>query len=113
MPTRPSQTDPHRAELWARRRLAVGLRIRTLRLQQGLTQEALALQSGVTRNVLINVEHGKRGLLFELLFDLADALGVPVSDLFEELGEPKLPNMAASRQVWRSLLTLRDRRSRH
>ncbi|OBI65136.1 XRE family transcriptional regulator [Mycolicibacterium fortuitum] len=65
----------------------MGLRIRSLRIEQGLTQEALALESGVTRNVLIHVEHGKRGLLFERLFDLADALGVPASYLLEDLGE--------------------------
>lgn len=46
-----------------------------------MTQEALALSSGVTRNVLIDVEHGRRGLLYERLFDLAVALEVPVSAL--------------------------------
>jgi hypothetical protein len=30
-------------------------------------QEQLALRSGVTRNVLIDVEHGRRGLLHERL----------------------------------------------
>jgi transcriptional regulator with XRE-family HTH domain len=62
----------------------VGRRIRTLRVDRGLTQEALALQSGVTRNVLIDVESGKRGLLYERLFDLAEVLGVPASDLMAE-----------------------------
>jgi transcriptional regulator with XRE-family HTH domain len=52
-----------------------------LRIERGLTQEALALESGVTRNVLIHVEHGKRGLLFERLYDLAEVLGVPAGDL--------------------------------
>ena len=46
-----------------------------------MTQEALALQSGVTRNVLIDVEHGRRGLLYERLFDIAEALEVPVAEL--------------------------------
>lgn len=46
-----------------------------------MTQEALALRSGVTRNVLIDVEHGRRGLLYERLYDIADALEVPVADL--------------------------------
>jgi transcriptional regulator with XRE-family HTH domain len=55
-----------------------------LRVNRGLTQEALALQSGVTRNVLIDVESGKRGLLFERLFDLADVLGVPAGELMAE-----------------------------
>lgn len=66
---------------WDRVRSAVGTKIRNERLQQGLTQEQLALSSGVTRNVLIDVEHGRRGLLYERLFDIADALGVSVAEL--------------------------------
>jgi DNA-binding XRE family transcriptional regulator len=81
VPTRPSQTDPERARRWAARRLSVGRRIRTLRIERGLTQEALSLQSGVTRNVLIDVEAGKRGLLYERLFDLAEALEVSAWEL--------------------------------
>lgn len=81
VPTRPNQTDPERAQLWAARRQLVGRRIRTLRIEKGFTQEALALRSGVTRNVLIDVESGKRGLLYERLFDLADALEVPAAEL--------------------------------
>jgi transcriptional regulator with XRE-family HTH domain len=48
-----------------------------------MTQEALALKSGVTRNVLMDVEHGKRGLLFERLIDIAEALEVTVGEFFE------------------------------
>lgn len=81
VPTRPSQVDPHRLESWARHRKAVSQRIRTLRIEQGLTQEALALESGVTRNVLIQVEHGRRGLLYERLFDIAEVLGIDAADL--------------------------------
>jgi transcriptional regulator with XRE-family HTH domain len=61
----------------------VGANIRKLRLQRGMTQEALALTSGVTRNVLIDVEQGKRGLLYERLFDIAEALQVSVGALLE------------------------------
>jgi transcriptional regulator with XRE-family HTH domain len=81
VPTRPDQTDPKRAAAWAIRRAEVGARIRSIRSQKGLTQEQLALISGVTRNVLIDVELGKRGLLYERLFDLADGLGVSAADL--------------------------------
>jgi transcriptional regulator with XRE-family HTH domain len=70
--------------LWEKRRRAVGERIRALRIERSLTQEALALQSGVTRNILIQVEHGRRSLLYERLFDLADALDVPVAELLRE-----------------------------
>ncbi len=81
VPTRPSQTNPERAAAWERHRLQVGQRIRSTRVSQGRTQEELALTSGVTRNLLIDVEHGRRGLLYERLYDIAEALGVPITDL--------------------------------
>ncbi|MGC4932590.1 helix-turn-helix domain-containing protein [Gordonia sp. DT30] len=84
MPTRPSQRDPEREEDWHQRRREVGARIRRLRIQRGLTQESLSLESGVSRNVLIQVEHGVRGLMFERLFDLADALGVDITDIVSD-----------------------------
>lgn len=83
MPTRPEQNDPERVAAWERTRRIVGGRVRQIRIERGMTQEALALSSGVTRNVLIDVEHGRRGLLYERLFDIADALGVPVSELLQ------------------------------
>ncbi|MBV8350114.1 MAG: helix-turn-helix transcriptional regulator [Mycolicibacterium sp.] len=49
-----------------------------------LRPRPLALRSGVSRNVLIDVETGRRGLLYERLFDIADALEVPVADLLPE-----------------------------
>jgi DNA-binding XRE family transcriptional regulator len=69
--------DPERVAAWERRRHEVGQRIRAIRVERGLTQEGLALRSGVTRNVLIHVELGRRGLLYERLFDIAEALQVP------------------------------------
>ncbi|MGC7367897.1 helix-turn-helix transcriptional regulator, partial [Mycobacteroides abscessus subsp. abscessus] len=55
-----------------------------IRTSQDMTQEQLALRSGVTRNVLIDVEHGRRGLLYERLFDIAAALEVTVGALLHE-----------------------------
>lgn len=69
---------------WERRRASVGRRIRELRQKRGLTQEQLALKSGVTRPILNEVENGKRGLLFERLYDIAEALDVPASELMAE-----------------------------
>lgn len=87
MPTRPSQNNPERVANWERYRELVGRNIRSARLAQQMTQEQLALRSGVTRNVLIDVEFGRRGLLYERLFDIAEALGVPVGDLVIEPGK--------------------------
>lgn len=84
VPTRPSQNSPERVAAWERRRASVGRRIRELRQKRGLTQEQLALRSGVTRPILNEVENGKRGLLFERLYDIAEALDVPASELMAE-----------------------------
>lgn len=81
MPTRPSQTDPAKAENWARHRASVGAKIHALRHERGLTLEELAHLSGVSLNVIMHVEHGRRGLLFERLYDIAEALGVQACDL--------------------------------
>jgi transcriptional regulator with XRE-family HTH domain len=64
----------------------VGRNIRDARTEQGMSQETLALLSGVTRNVLIDVEHGRRGLLYERIYDLAKALQVPTERLLREQG---------------------------
>lgn len=83
MPTRPSQDDPKRVAAWTRRRRLVGRRIGALRLERGLTQEQLALLSGVSRNVLMDVEHGRRSILYERLFDIAKELGVTAAELLD------------------------------
>ena len=68
--------------MWQVSRETVGQNIRQLRLHLGMTQEMLAIESGVTRNVLVDVESGKRGLLYERIIDIAAALDVAVADLF-------------------------------
>lgn len=83
MPTRPSQDDPKRVKVWERRRRAVGARIVELRTEKGMTQQQLSSKSGVSRNIIIDVEFGRRGLLYERLGDLAKALGVTAADLLE------------------------------
>lgn len=69
--------------MWQLLRNTVGQNIRALRLHLGMTQEQLAIESGVTRNVLVDVESGKRGLLYERIIDIAAALDVAVGDLFQ------------------------------
>ncbi|KRQ29537.1 XRE family transcriptional regulator [Mycobacteroides sp. H001] len=84
MPTRPRENDPRRVEQWKRRRRSVGEAIRRVRTERGLTQESLAEKSGVDRTLLIAMEYGRRGLLYERLFDIADALDVPVVELLRD-----------------------------
>jgi transcriptional regulator with XRE-family HTH domain len=97
VPTRPSQNNPDRVAQWERWRALVGRNIRERRLELGMTQELLALRSGVTRNVLIDVEFGRRGLLYERLFDIAEALQLPVGDLLAQ-PEPRTISKRRSRR---------------
>lgn len=88
MPTRPYQSSEDQILRWAERRQAVGGRIRELRLAQALSQEALALESGLSRNMIIGIEWGRKSVAYERLWDIADVLGVPMSSLLVEPGNP-------------------------
>ena len=59
----PGKVTAKRAQLWERRRVAVGLRVRLLRYERGLTQEELAAAAGMSRNSLLWLENGQRSLL--------------------------------------------------
>ncbi|BCW72419.1 hypothetical protein NicSoilB8_34630 [Arthrobacter sp. NicSoilB8] len=81
MPTRPHQSSEEQTLRWADRRSMVGARIRELRLGQGLSQEALALESGLSRNMIIGIEWGRKSVAYERLWDIADVLAVPITEL--------------------------------
>lgn len=81
MPARRDDADPERQQRWAQARIRVGANVRRRRQELGLTQEALALESGLSRNQLIELEHGRRGVLFERLADLARVLGTSAGAL--------------------------------
>lgn len=57
-------------------------RLKDTRLEKQLTQETLADQVGVTRQTIIAIEREKFVPSVRLALELAQALEVPVSDLF-------------------------------
>ena len=63
----------------------LGLNIAYYRKRKGLTQEALAEMVDASRTHISNIEAPRveKSLSLELLFDIADALGMPVARLFE------------------------------
>jgi len=65
--------------------IALGLNIAFYRKKKGLTQEVLAEKVGISRTHLSNIEATKveKSLSLEVLFNIADALGVEVGKLFE------------------------------
>ena len=57
--------------------------IRTLRFHRDeMTQKDLADRVGVTRQTIIAIEKAKYSPSLELAFQIADALAVPITDVF-------------------------------
>jgi len=62
----------------------VGERIKSVRLTQGLSQEELASKIGTSFQQLQKYESGKNRISASRLFDLAKAMGMPVSYFFAQ-----------------------------
>ncbi|MGH8059931.1 MAG: helix-turn-helix domain-containing protein [Candidatus Entotheonellia bacterium] len=65
----------------------VGVNIRAARKVKGLTQFQLAERSGLSADFVGKVERGTTSPSIESLKHIADALSVPLRDLFEGEGE--------------------------
>jgi transcriptional regulator with XRE-family HTH domain len=58
-------------------------RLEGLRLDRGLTQRALAARAHISTNYYHDIAHAQANPTVIVLLSLADALDVPVSDLFD------------------------------
>jgi transcriptional regulator with XRE-family HTH domain len=65
----------------ARRRGALAERVRDLREERGWTQAQLAARAGLDRKTVNRLENATYSPAADRLFVVADALGVPASDL--------------------------------
>lgn len=64
-------------------RVEFGRRLRQIRLEKGLTQEELGQLTNLTAVHISNLERGVSAPSFDSLEMIAEALDVPVCDLFE------------------------------
>jgi transcriptional regulator with XRE-family HTH domain len=62
-----------------------GLAVKARREELGLTQEGLAHAAGIHRTYLSDVERGGRNLSLVNIERLAEALSLPLSELFERV----------------------------
>jgi transcriptional regulator with XRE-family HTH domain len=67
-----------------RRREEFGRRLRILRRRANLTQEALANAAGIDRSFYVELEASKHSISLDRVYDIADALGVNIGELFGE-----------------------------
>ena len=66
------------------RQRALGERVRELRLAAGLSQEELGYRANIHRAYVGTVENGMYSVTLDTVYRIADALGVPVRDLFPD-----------------------------
>lgn len=79
----------------------LGEKIRELRREKGLSQEEFAFQCNLDRTYISDVERGKRNISIINLRNIADALEVPLSKLFEDFSSTKLQNTAQNLLYYR------------
>ncbi|TCL72045.1 helix-turn-helix domain-containing protein [Rhizobium sp. BK251] len=92
--------------------LAIGVRIRTLRMEKGLTLDDLATASGVSRAMISRIERAEASPTASLLARVCAALGLSLSAFFAEDGEEASPlSRRQDQQVWRDPETGYLRRS--
>ena len=62
-----------------------GLRVRALREERGVSQEAFALQVGLHRTYMSGIERGIRNVSLVNLERISQALGLSLSELFQDV----------------------------
>ena len=65
-------------------RKAFGVVISRLRVERGLTQERMSGLAGIARSHLVALENGEKTVKLDTLWRIADALGIPPSELVRE-----------------------------
>lgn len=60
-----------------------GLRVKQLRLSKNISQEELGALSNLDRTYISGIERGKRNVGLKNILQIASALGVPASELFD------------------------------
>jgi transcriptional regulator with XRE-family HTH domain len=91
--------------------MAIGIRIRGLRMDKSLTLDDLANASGVSRAMISRIERGEASPTASLLARICAALGLSLSAFFAEKGEASPLARRPDQQVWRDPETGYMRRS--
>lgn len=64
-------------------RAAFGARVRELRQERGWSQEGFAHHANLDRTYVSGIERGTRNPTLDIIYRLAEALGVPAADLLQ------------------------------
>lgn len=65
-------------------RLRLAKRVRRMRVARGWSQEVLADMAGLHRTYIGSIERGERNVSLDAMEQIAQALEIPLADLFSE-----------------------------
>jgi len=68
-------------------RIAIGDKVRYMRMKMRLSQEELALKAGTSQKTICRIEHYAQNTSADLLDKLGHGLGIPTYTLLTELNE--------------------------
>ncbi|MGP9797447.1 helix-turn-helix domain-containing protein [Halomonas sp. 86] len=72
--------------------LAFGQRVREIRKSRGLSQEGMAALAGVDRSYMGHIERGEKNITLTKIYQISEALGIEVADLFPPTGNAISPS---------------------
>lgn len=81
---RSEEERAQRAQLTRARRAVLASRLRQLRAARRWSQETVARRAGIDRSYYGQLELGNHSPSVDVLWDIAAAYGVPITDLFRE-----------------------------
>jgi transcriptional regulator with XRE-family HTH domain len=77
----------------------LGHRIRQARLDAGLTPQALGQLVGLSRPSIVNLEAGRQHAPIHTLWRVADAVGIPASQLLPDVIRATAPGTVVTRKL--------------
>ena len=77
----------------------IGKRIKYIRTEKGISQEELAEAADITTNYIGQIERGQRNPTLSILENIASALGITFSELFNEFDYTVYPSIECISEV--------------
>ena len=81
----------------------IGEKIKQYRLENGWTQQELGSKIGISKNAIGNYEKGIRSPKKDTMFDLANAFGISIDDLFPQIRKDSSAKISTIQEIYNEL----------
>ena len=81
----------------------IGEKIKQYRLENGWTQQELGSKIGISKNAIGNYEKGIRSPKKDTMFDLANAFGISIDDLFPQIRKDSSTKIYTIQEIYNEL----------